>query len=83
MVDLACPLLPSLLCAGVASIVASLFFNVYDMAIDTIFLSFCEDCEENGGKAQHAPALLIEAIGMRKKNKEATVKAKDADDEEE
>ena len=75
------PLLPSLLCAAVASIVGSLFFNVYDMAIDTIFLSFCEDCEENGGKAQHAPALLIEAIGMRKKNKEATVKAKGEDEE--
>ena len=75
------PLLPSLLCAGVASIVASLFFNVYDMAIDTIFLSFCEDCEENGGKAQHAPPLLIEAIGMRKKKKEATVKAKTVDEE--
>ena len=75
------PLLPSLLCAAVASIVGSLFFNVFDMAIDTIFLSFCEDCEENGGKAQHAPALLIEAIGMRKKNKEATVKAKGEDEE--
>ena len=73
------PVLPCLLCAAVYSVVSNIFLNVY-MAIDTIFLSFCKDCEENGGKAQHASPLLIEAIGMRKKSKEVTVKAKDADE---
>jgi hypothetical protein len=26
-----------------------IFFSVYEMAIDTILLSFCEDCETNNG----------------------------------
>jgi choline transporter-like protein 2/4/5 len=30
-------------------LVASSFFNVYDMAVDTIFLCFLEDCERNDG----------------------------------
>ncbi len=33
------------------------------MAIDTILLAFCEDCESHGGHPKHAPPLLLEAIG--------------------
>ena len=33
------------------------------MAIDTIMLVFCEDCESHGGHPKHAPPLLLEAIG--------------------
>lgn len=33
------------------------------MAIDTIMLSFCEDCESHNGNPQHAPVLLLQAIG--------------------
>jgi choline transporter-like protein 2/4/5 len=33
------------------------------MAIDTIMLAFCEDCESHGGHPKHAPPLLLEAIG--------------------
>ncbi|XP_074595594.1 choline transporter-like 2 isoform X2 [Brevipalpus obovatus] len=31
--------------------IASSFFTVYDMAVDTIFLCFLEDCERNDGSA--------------------------------
>lgn len=33
------------------------------MAIDTIMLSFCEDCESHNGTPQYAPVLLLQAIG--------------------
>ncbi len=46
-------------------IVGNIFFSVYEMAIDTVLLSFCEDCESNGGHPRCAPALLMEAIGER------------------
>lgn len=38
------------------------FFGVYEMAIDTVLLCFCEDCEANG-HPRYAPPLLLEAIG--------------------
>jgi hypothetical protein len=37
--------------------------QVYEMAIDTIMLSFCEDAESHGGHARHAPPLLLAAVG--------------------
>lgn len=33
------------------------------MAIDTILLCFCEDCEQNNGNPAYAPKLLMDAIG--------------------
>jgi choline transporter-like protein 2/4/5 len=36
---------------------------VYELAIDTVLLSFCEDAEAHGGHPAHAPPLLMEAIG--------------------
>ncbi|ERM95191.1 hypothetical protein AMTRI_Chr07g31260 [Amborella trichopoda] len=56
------PLLPVLVCWGLGYIVASLFFAVVEMAIDTIILSFCQDAEEHQGNAQYAPPLLIETL---------------------
>lgn len=57
--------------------------QVYEMAIDTIMLSFCEDCESHNGNPQYAPLLLLGAIGKqvlvkeRKKSKtEEAVQAK-------
>jgi choline transporter-like protein 2/4/5 len=41
--------------------------QVYEMAIDTILLSFCEDCEANDGEPLYAPKLLMSAIGKGKK----------------
>jgi choline transporter-like protein 2/4/5 len=43
-----------------------IFFSVYEMAIDTVLLSFCEDCERNSGHPRFAPTLLLEAIGESK-----------------
>ena len=37
--------------------------QVYEMAINTIMLSFCEDAESHGGHARHAPPLLLAAVG--------------------
>ncbi|RZC46503.1 hypothetical protein C5167_039458 [Papaver somniferum] len=43
-------------------VVASLFFAVVEMSIDTIILSFCQDSEEHQGTAQYAPPLLMETL---------------------
>jgi len=46
-----------------AYFVANIFFHVYEMAVDTVLLSFCEDCERNDGDPKFAPPLLLSAIG--------------------
>ncbi|KAK8944084.1 hypothetical protein KSP39_PZI008640 [Platanthera zijinensis] len=56
------PLFPVLVCWGLGYIVATLFFAVVEMSIDTIILSFCQDADENHGSAQYAPPLLIETL---------------------
>ncbi|KAL2331444.1 hypothetical protein Fmac_019025 [Flemingia macrophylla] len=56
------PLLPVVACWGLGYIVATLFFTVVEMSIDTVILSFCQDSEEHG-TAQYAPPLLIETLG--------------------
>ena len=61
------PLVPVFISTVTAGIIANIFFGVYEMAIDTILLSFCEDCNQNDGEAKHAPPLLMSAIGMSKK----------------
>ncbi|KAF2286010.1 hypothetical protein P3X46_006829 [Hevea brasiliensis] len=56
------PLFPVLVCWALGYIVATLFFAVVEMSIDTIILSFCQDSEEHQGTAQYAPPLLIETL---------------------
>ncbi|GBG90263.1 hypothetical protein CBR_g50441 [Chara braunii] len=56
------PLAPVLFCMGVGYIVAYIFFGVVEMAVDTILLSFCEDCEENNGIPRFAPMRLVQAL---------------------
>ncbi|XP_010940430.1 choline transporter protein 1 isoform X2 [Elaeis guineensis] len=56
------PLFPVLACWGLGYVVATLFFAVVEMSIDTIILSFCQDAEENQGTAQYAPPLLMETL---------------------
>ena len=55
------------------------------MAIDTILLSFCEDCESHNGNPESAPLLLLGAIGKhvlvkkrKQTKKEAELQAKQA-----
>ncbi len=57
------PVLPIALSILTGFLVAEIFFAVYDMAIDTIMLSFCEDCESNNGNPRFAPPLLMEVMG--------------------
>ncbi|KAK9846864.1 hypothetical protein WJX84_008702 [Apatococcus fuscideae] len=57
------PILPIALSILIAYIVASLFSMVYDYAISTIVLCFCEDCESHNGHPQYAPALLLHTMG--------------------
>lgn len=49
-------------CWFLGYVVASLFFAVVEMSIDTIILSFCQDSEEHQGTAQYAPPLLMETL---------------------
>ncbi|KAK4255787.1 hypothetical protein QN277_008740 [Acacia crassicarpa] len=56
------PLLPVMVCWALGYVVATLFFAVVEMSIDTIILSFCQDSEEHQGTAQYAPPLLIETL---------------------
>ncbi|CAH9083226.1 unnamed protein product [Cuscuta epithymum] len=56
------PLFPVLVCWGLGYIVATLFFVVVQMSIDTMILSFCQDTRVNGTDHYTPPALLAEAL---------------------
>ncbi|XP_017777299.1 PREDICTED: CTL-like protein 2 isoform X2 [Nicrophorus vespilloides] len=63
-------LVPVIFVAIVTYLVTSFFFNVYSMAVDTLFLCFLEDNERNDGSA-HRPYYMsknLRAI-LGKKNK--------------
>lgn len=62
---LSSPVAPIVLTVIVAYVCASVFFQVYEMAVDTILLCFCEDCDVNGEEPKFAPPLLMEAIGQK------------------
>lgn len=58
--------------------IASAFFNVYAMAIDTLFLCLLEDLEKNDGspdKPYYMSKSLMNVMG--KKNKKVKKKSKD------
>ncbi len=46
---LSSPVFPVALTIIIAFFVADIFFSVYEMAINTILLQFCEDCDMHGG----------------------------------
>lgn len=56
------PLFPVVACWVLGYVVATLFFAVVEMSIDTIILSFCQDSEEHQGTAQFASPLLMETF---------------------
>ncbi|KNA06868.1 hypothetical protein SOVF_177090 [Spinacia oleracea] len=56
------PLFPVLACWVLGYVVATLFFGVVEMSIDSIILSFCQDAEEHQGTAQYASPLLLETL---------------------
>jgi len=47
------PLYPSIIIFIISYAIASAFMAVYEMAIDTILLCFCEDCERNDGSVNN------------------------------
>jgi len=47
--------------------VAGAFMSVTEMAVDTVLLSYCIDCDENGGQAVNAPPLLNDALDKAEK----------------
>ena len=63
---LSSPILPVLVVVFIAYQEADIFMGVYEMAIDTIMLSFCEDCNTSGGP-HFAPPLLMSALGKSSK----------------
>lgn len=62
--NLSSPVFPVALSIIIGFIVAEIFFSVYEMAIDTVLLAFCEDCDMHGGDPKWAPPLLMEAVGQ-------------------
>ncbi|XP_002124638.2 choline transporter-like protein 2 [Ciona intestinalis] len=78
-VDYGAPLTISCLCSFV---IASAFFNVYSMAIDTIFLCFCDDQERNNGSDRpYFSSVALQKYmtrppgGKTKKNKKTPAKS--------
>nr|CAD7401037.1 unnamed protein product [Timema poppensis] len=63
-------LLPVIIIAVGTYFIACLFFNVYAMAVDTLFLCFLEDCERNDGSLEK-PYFMSKSLMkvLHKKNK--------------
>ena len=52
----------SQVCWGLGFVVATLFFAVVEVSIDTIVLSYCQDSEGHRGTTQYAAPLLLETL---------------------
>ncbi|KAJ3445544.1 ctl-like protein [Anaeramoeba flamelloides] len=68
-------LIPSALAAILAYFVSSAFMAVFEMAIDTILLSFCEDCERHDGSSVEKEPFASEELqefmnGIKKEDQE-------------
>ncbi|XP_008190433.1 choline transporter-like 2 isoform X2 [Tribolium castaneum] len=64
-------IVPVIVIMIITYIVATVFFNVYSMAVDTLFLCFLEDCERNDGSSEkpyYMSRNLMKILG--KKNKQ-------------
>lgn len=62
---LSSPIFPVALSILIGFFCAEIFFAVYDIAIDTILLAFCEDCDKHDGNPKWAPPLLMDAMGQK------------------
>jgi hypothetical protein len=61
-------------------IVSGVFFFVFDMTIDTIFICFCEDCERNDGSDER-PYLMSERLMLMANVKNIKASKKDGGSE--
>ncbi|CAH0600697.1 unnamed protein product [Chrysodeixis includens] len=63
-------LIPAIILAIATYLICTIFFNVYEMAVDALFLCFLEDCERNDGSPEKPYFMskdLMKILG--KKNK--------------
>ncbi|XP_070531861.1 choline transporter-like protein 4 [Ptychodera flava] len=70
MPDLSYVWVPFLLILIGAYVIASCFFGVYDMAVDTLFICFLEDCERHDGppdKPYFMSKELMSITGLKNK----------------
>ena len=76
--ELSAPLLPTLVTVMLSFFVANQFMDVYDLAIDTILLCFCEDKKVNGAGEVYMSdelARYIGKVGKGDNSKEAKLEA--------
>ncbi|CAG4925770.1 unnamed protein product [Colias eurytheme] len=62
--------IPAIILSVATYLICTIFFNVYSMAVDTLFLCFLEDCERNDGSPEKPYFMsknLLKILG--KKNK--------------
>ncbi|XP_075987472.1 choline transporter-like 2 isoform X2 [Anticarsia gemmatalis] len=62
--------IPAVILSIATYLICTIFFNVYEMAVDTLFLCFLEDCERNDGSPEKPYFMsrnLMKILG--KKNK--------------
>jgi len=67
------PILPTIIITIGAYFLASCFFSVYEMAIDTLFLCFLEDSEKNDGSPEKPFFMskrLMKILGKKNKIEE-------------
>ncbi|BET01188.1 Plasma-membrane choline transporter [Nesidiocoris tenuis] len=67
---------PLVVIAVGAYIIASIFFGVYSMAVDTLFLCFLEDCERNDGSVEKPYFMSVNLMKIlgKKNRKDKKVK---------
>ncbi|XP_028030024.1 CTL-like protein 2 isoform X2 [Bombyx mandarina] len=61
---------PAIILSVATYIICTVFFNVYSMAVDTLFLCFLEDCERNDGSPEKPYFMsknLMKILGKRNK----------------
>ncbi|CAH4015503.1 unnamed protein product [Pieris brassicae] len=61
---------PAIILSVATYLICTIFFNVYSMAVDTLFLCFLEDCERNDGspdKPYFMSKNLLKILGKRNK----------------
>lgn len=64
------PFVPAILVFVGTYVIASVFFSVYSVAVDTLFLCFLEDCERNDGsqeKPYYMSKSLMKILGKKQK----------------
>uniref|UniRef100_A0A2A4K4L2 Choline transporter-like protein n=1 Tax=Heliothis virescens TaxID=7102 RepID=A0A2A4K4L2_HELVI len=62
--------IPAIILSIATYLICTIFFNVYAMAVDTLFLCFLEDCERNDGSVEKPYFMsknLMKILGKRNK----------------